>query len=961
VIQINYSDGTVQTACLTFQEGITDWQYNSIAVVPKYPEKTISTMKVFCCYYNEVNTAYFDNISLVEEPAETYTYDDNGNVIAVNAAGNGEETYSYNSTTQNLMSVATAGSGTYTYAYGNTNNTHLVTKVTNDTVSMGITYDSLGEATQTKLTNTSDSTYMTSSAAYSNGLLTSVTDNTGATTSYTYNNRQISAEKNANGVTVNTTYNALALPSLTYQSGKISLNYTYTNGLISQIQKGGYFSGNSTKQLQSYNFTYDYFGNRTNIAVGTRTLASYAYGSNDGNLSTLTYGNGDSVKYSYDSLDRVKKVEYSKSGDSYEYSYDGNDQLAVVVDNQTGDTYHYTYDSLGRLIYSNIVSNGAIGLYTSHEYDTSNRIVAQSWQIGSDKFTEQYTYSSTDGTLTEMTTGGIPNSYSYDNLKRLSHRINSVMRVGYSYVTSGNKTTSQVSSIGITTLSGSSIATLGYSYDALGNITKVTNTAGSTETYTYDTQNQLTAATIGSTSYAYTYDTYGNIRTATRGSTTHTYTYGDNEWLDLLTAYDGNSITYDTIGNPLSYYNGTRWTLTWQNGRQLAKAVKSGRTLSYTYDASGMVSSKTVTSSGSTLQCTYTVLDGKVVREVRGSYIINYSYDENGRPFKISIVTGSATYEGYYVLNLQGDVIKIVDSSGNSLVSYAYDPWGKFTGSSTSTLGEMLLDYNCLTYRGYYYDEYIGMYYLQSRFYDPNIGRFINADAADYADLAAVSLSETNLFAYCGNNPVACKDPTGEFLLDGLSVVAAAGIAGVIAGGIWGGISAAMTGGDFYAIIGGMAFGAATGGLAGAACALTSVSVGLRVLCGATLGVINYCYTTDVEDSTASGFITSAVLGGATMAIGVALPSVSSIPINFAGTYLLSGVSSVGTSIVNTIASTSKSKSKKASNVTSAGSAVHNMHRSFSRGLRHVTYVNSGKTAGIQLSHQYSKVSLMYG
>ena len=101
--------------------------------------------------------------------------------------------------------------------------------------------------------------------------------------------------------------------------------------------------------------------------------------------------------------------------------------------------------------------------------------------------------------------------------------------------------------------------TFGYQYDAVGNISKITESGVGYTDYTYDTVNQLLTAKDYNTAgtlvkeYTYTYDTYGNIRTSSDGTTSHTYTYGDAEWLDLLTAYDGNTITYDTSGNPLTY------------------------------------------------------------------------------------------------------------------------------------------------------------------------------------------------------------------------------------------------------------------------------------------------------------------------------------------------------------------------------------------------------------------------
>ena len=108
----------------------------------------------------------------------------------------------------------------------------------------------------------------------------------------------------------------------------------------------------------------------------------------------------------------------------------------------------------------------------------------------------------------------------------------------------------------------------------------------------------------------------------------------------------------------------------------------------------------------------------------------------------------------YYVTNLQGDVMGLADTSGNSVASYTYDPYGKVL-TATGTLAEK----NPLRYRGYYYDSESGLYYLQSRYYDPATRRFVNADS--YAGTGQ-GLLGYNMFAYCGNRPVMRADSTGQ-------------------------------------------------------------------------------------------------------------------------------------------------------------------------------------------------------
>ena len=114
-------------------------------------------------------------------------------------------------------------------------------------------------------------------------------------------------------------------------------------------------------------------------------------------------------------------------------------------------------------------------------------------------------------------------------------------------------------------------------------------------------------------------------------------------------------------------------------------------------------------------------------------------------------------YDGtkyFYQLNLQGDVIGIIDTTGASVAKYAYDAWGKVVYSTGS-----MAAINPIRYRGYYYDAELGMYYLQSRYYDPTLKRFINADGFVSTGRGFLGY---NMFAYCNNNPVNRSDPTGN-------------------------------------------------------------------------------------------------------------------------------------------------------------------------------------------------------
>ena len=475
----------------------------------------------------------------------------------------------------------------------------------------------------------------------------------------------------------------------------------------------------------------------------------------------MTFGNDQTVQYSYDKFDRTTKEQYNNV--TYEYAYDASGQLAKQT-STAGEEYNYEYDSLGRLIRSSEYNDGEFEQRTEHIYDASDRLTKQSWYNAGGVTTMSYAYSTTTGLLTSLNANlvgtSIPVAYTYQGANQLrSKAIGSVMTKAYNFGTSGGYRTALPNFVNYRDPDGNLIYGDYCLYDGNGRIVSIAdsgNTSSVRATYGYDEQGQLTSAAVGGTRYAYTYDTAGNLITKTDGGTSHSYTYGNGAWRDLLTAYDGKSITYSG-GNPTKYYNGS--TFTWTQGRKLATAKVGNTNISYTYDMAGVRSSKTV---GST-KYDFTTLSGLVIRQTGGGKTIDFVYDENNQP--LAMKYNNTLY--YYVLNAQGDVVRIVDGSRSVVASYTYDPWGKIISSSGT-----LADINPLRYRGYYYDSETGFYYLQSRYYDPEIGRFINADS--YASTDATGLLSTNMFAYCENNPVMRVDPTGELFWDILDVFMAA-------------------------------------------------------------------------------------------------------------------------------------------------------------------------------------------
>ena len=337
-----------------------------------------------------------------------------------------------------------------------------------------------------------------------------------------------------------------------------------------------------------------------------------------------------------------------------------------------------------------------------------------------------------------------------------------------------------------------------YTYDASGNITEIKKNGATLFRYAYDSLNQLVREdnTLSGRTYVYEYDRAGNIKskktydytTATTVSTTlystQTYTYGSSRSGDVLTALNGSTISYDGALNPLSYViNGSECTLTWTQGRRLASisGEEKGTDYTYTYNDEGIRTGKTVDGVEHIYHLSGTQILSEEWTENGVQHLIVYSYDASGSPISMTYrkSTDAATAAEVYFLasNPQGDITYIYDIDGNRVVTYNYDAWGNIlsiSGTKASTIGR----YNPFRYRGYYYDNETGFYYLNSRYYDPSSGRFLNADGQLNDGLLGY-----NLFAYCENNPVMGYDPSGEWswiaMLEG--VVLSAAVTGICA------------------------------------------------------------------------------------------------------------------------------------------------------------------------------------
>lgn len=466
---------------------------------------------------------------------------------------------------------------------------------------------------------------------------------------------------------------------------------------------------------------------------------------------------------------------------TYSYTYDDNGALTKAQDLANGTEYSYYYDDDGTLAKTTCSASSSL-LKAFSKKDDDGRVKTSYYELDYTPYTYSFLYcdedesyaKNNDDLLRKVTLpGGSYLLYGYDDLLRRPYAktytssgvlVNDTL---VRFTANGEYTTDLISSYRIgNTTAGERVFT--YTYDAMGNISQINegddDAQSAAHKYIYDEQNQLVVDVDYSAgcTRVYVYDTYDNIRskaeldgtgytsylsayTAMTPANTDTYTYGDSTWLDLLTAYNGNSITYDASGTPLTYYNGM--TFTWGNVRQLFSLVKSdGTQVSYKYNMDGIRTEKTVGS----VKTTYTVAGSMLLREERGNTTYDYYYDESG-----SIVGMKAGYNTYYYFgkNAQGDICTVYDGTGAQVASLTYDAYGNTV--SVTNPNNLYIPFR---YRGYYFDGETGFYYLQSRYYDPETGRFINADDVGYLGES----NYLNLFAYCGNNPVMFTDPTGK-------------------------------------------------------------------------------------------------------------------------------------------------------------------------------------------------------
>lgn len=532
-----------------------------------------------------------------------------------------------------------------------------------------------------------------------------------------------------------------------------NINYMYnTNNTLSKIIQND----------RIYNFEYDNFLNIKKIKIGDNiTLIENTYGENNDNLKQIKYGNNQIINYKYDEFDRLKQL--IKNNDTYNYIYNNNGDLTKIISNN--DITKYTYDLAKRLYKYNFNK-----FKIKYIYDDNNNVTEKKYELGDNVYEVSNKLNDND-ILTSLTVDSNNFNYEYDDLGRLLNKnINGKNKTNYKYKTNGKRTTTIIESI------SNNNDTYKYEYDELGNIIKIYHNEILENEYNYDDYNELIREDnyLLNKTIKYFYNELGNIiykkeyeiKTDNQLSEV-IYDYGNSYWKDQLTKYNSDVIIYDEIGNPQRI--GENISLNWINGRQLNSYIDLNNTVNYKYNAEGIRINKTINN----ILTSYYLEGQKIIFEQTGENVIYYIYsDVDGL---IGFKYNDNIY--YYQKNCNNDIIKILDNNYNIVGIYNYDSWGNIMsitdkdGNDVSNNLEHIANINPFRYRSYYYDKETKLYYLNSRYYNPRWGRFINAD--NYISTDSGPLGD-NMYLYCNNNPISYVDSDGNSILAGMVIGIAA-------------------------------------------------------------------------------------------------------------------------------------------------------------------------------------------
>ena len=564
--------------------------------------------------------------------------------------------------------------------------------------------------------------------------------------------------------------------------------------------------------------------------------------------------NGDVIKCESAKDGSYEKLYYNNSLQLTNY-YNKRGELTSVTDSLSSANVTCVYNSLGQMTsYTEKQGNSTKikQAFTYDEYGNTNQMTLS----GGVRQTYKYSYDDlSDRRFNGMSFGGATSEVTYDNLdriktKKVTYNGTEVYTKTYDYrdvkhSSTQTNATNQPKSI-VYTKGTSTKQNIQYTYyDMTGKLSGM-NVNGKSIEYTYK-DNKLSQEKnyLLGTKSTKNYSFRGNISSDKKeillsgGGSVEDKTINYSYTGDFMKYYGSLPCMYDAMGNPTMYCGkNAKW-----KGKQLTEFDGNY----FNYDGRGRRMRKNA------INYVYDS-DGRLIRQYKDESKITepqtfiFYYDFEGvAAFQYTDKNNNGTMF-FYLRDGQGNIIAIVDSTGSVVVQYYYDAWGNHKVVDAD--GDEITDQNNIgnlnpfRYRGYYYDTETGLYFLQTRYYDPEVGRFLNRDSVQYAD--PETINGLNLYAYCLNNPVEYADPTGHFVI---SAIVALAILGGVIGGTVGGVAmyniaknsgvedAALILYTILGVLGGGAAGAALGAAAGYLLGGTAVSGAVAIAGGGTASV----------------------------------------------------------------------------------------------------------------------------
>jgi len=594
----------------------------------------------------------------------------------------------------------------------------------------------------------------------------------------------------------------------------VQCHYQYLHGRVTEIDFEDY----------SYGYSYDKWGNLSTVYMNNRLLASFDYGTTAylGIVNSMNFGNGNSIYYTYNNHQQISTISYDGINSRYTYSY-GEDGLSsitdnllmtvkekrengtVIMDNLLTEIYsclsvnESTEENIGNNSYHfNIQRNGNNGIdiialedeegneifRTYYSADSLGRITTNNYGNNEIEITYDFEYMERDNNTASNLLGSSVIEY-VDSSECISTR----NTIDYSYEYDGNGRIILEEHTEVAELENSTgpvpdqpelmmdgfentiSKTKSYIYDEIGRLVEF-----------YDNENNLCVE--------YAYDSSGNLTMETKYvflPSNRRRLFSAREYFYIngfLTGYEENdseiSIVNNQSGDIITMIDGNRTTsYYYEEGKRLNRIVCENKSIDYYYDEDGYRVLKRITENNQVKETKYFYRNGRLSAVVSDNDIVKILYDSMNSA--CGFVYNGEIY--YYIKNGTGEIIRIINENGGTEVEYKYSPYGDFT-----YIGDIFIEnINPLVYREYQYDGETGLYYLNNRYYNPEIKRFISSDDIDYIN-ADESVLSNNIFIYCYDDPINREDHTGNqsFSIGGKRVtVSASEIIAILMSLVW--------------------------------------------------------------------------------------------------------------------------------------------------------------------------------